>query len=93
MNIPSRIRIKKKIWYEIVYADVVKNDPECDGYCDGNSRQIILKIDQDNENMIKTLIHEIFHAIQFEYRIPIPHSLISKLENAVYSFLTLNGWI
>lgn len=93
MKIPHRIRIKRNVFYEIVFAEVVKNDYSCMGYCDGDNKQIILKIEQSKESMIKTLIHELIHAIEFTYKTPIPHKITEMLENGIYAFLKLNKWI
>lgn len=92
-KIPSSIRIKRNIKYDIVYQDLIKDDPTCLGLCDPNTRMIHLKTNQSDKDFIKTTIHELFHCFEFDYKIKIPHKEIGKLENAVYQFLVLNKLI
>lgn len=91
--IPNRIRIKAKVSYEIVTQDVIKNDPDCLGLCDDKTRHIYLRAVQSDTDRLKTLIHEVIHCWEFEYKIKIPHESTYKLEEAIYKFLTLNKFI
>lgn len=88
--IPSSVRIKAKIRYEIVYQDEIKSDPTCLGMCCDKKRTIYLKIKQSETSMKKSFIHELLHAMEFEYKIKIPHESIYGLEIAIYNFLILN---
>jgi hypothetical protein len=94
MNIPARVRIKRNVGYEVLYADLIKNDPDCVGYCDPETRQIILKNGLSQTQLIKAFIHEVIHAICFE-RIPfrVPHKIVYLLEEGTYQVLKLNGFI
>lgn len=93
MDIPSSIRITKRIKYEVVYQDEIKEDPECLGYSDPVTRLIHLKKDQTKQEEIETFFHELTHAICKEYSININHKEIYKIEKAIYKFLTLNKFI
>jgi hypothetical protein len=42
---------------------------------------------------MKTLIHEVIHAIEFEWNQPIPHKITYTLEEGIWKILKLNGWI
>lgn len=89
-ELPSRIRIKRNISYEIVYQDVIKGDEDCLGMCDPNTRHIYIKTGISKTDLKKTIIHELFHCWESEYEIKISHESIYKLEDAVLKFLTLN---
>jgi hypothetical protein len=63
------------------------------GECRFEYKQICLKKNQSDSEILKTLIHEMFHAMEFEYKIQLPHKAIYGLEDAVYKILKLNKWI
>ncbi len=90
MKIPSRIRITGRVSYEVLYSDVIKNDPHCMGMCDPNTRQIIIKNGMSEAKQIKTLVHELLHSIEFESKTPIPHKVTYALEAGIYKVLKLN---
>jgi hypothetical protein len=93
VKLPSKIRIKKSVAYDVVRQDRIKDDPDCLGLCDGESRIIFIKSGLSDSEELKTLIHEIFHAIEFEFDVPIPHATIHKLEAPIIRILKLNKWI
>lgn len=92
-KIPSKIRIKRGVSYDIVYQDIIKSDPDCLGMCDPNTRHIYIKKNISNTDLKKTIIHELFHCWESEYDIKISHDSIYKLEEAVLKFLILNKFI
>ena len=94
VKIPSRVRIKKGVHYEIVFQDRIQDDADCLGFCDGNTRIIFLKNGQNENELRKSLIHEILHALTFEYpKLKIPHSAIYELEDPILRLLVLNKWV
>jgi len=93
MRVPHKIRITSKISYEILYADVIKDDPTCHGHCCPEKKQIILKNGLSDSNIAKALIHEIIHCAEFETKTPIPHKITYALEEGFYKMLKLNKWI
>lgn len=93
MKIPHRVRIKARVAYDVVYADVIQDDPDCLGLCDFENRQIIIKNGQSEKETLKTFAHELFHSWEHEFKITIKHKDIYLLEDAVFNFLTLNKLI
>jgi hypothetical protein len=93
MKIPARIRIKRGVHYEIVWQSEIASDPDCAGLCDPNTRTIYLLIGMSETETIKTLIHEVTHALEAEWGEKIPHRLVYVLEEAVYKLLKLNKWL
>lgn len=94
MKIPHKIEIKPGIVY---YVNYVKrfDDPNQTGYCLGHDsevgcRTIWLKIGLPKKIMIKTFIHEVLHAIDFEWGIKIPHKLIDALEGPLFYLFSKN---
>ncbi len=93
MKLPSKIRIKRNIAYAILRQDIIADDPDCMGLCDSKARAIIIRSDLSDKQVIETLIHELFHAVAFEFGVKIPHKLIYALEAPVLKILKLNKWI
>ena len=90
-TIPSHIKIKNKVTYEVVWVDSFK-DTDVLGECRFDTKQIALKKNQTEREIMKTFIHECLHAMEFERGIKIPHKAIYQLEDAVYYFLFHNDW-
>lgn len=94
MKIPSRIKIKRGVVYEVAYQDEIQGDPDCLGFADGHAKMIILKNGLSEDELLETIVHEILHAFTFEYpRLKISHPLIYKLEKPIVNLIKLNGWV
>jgi hypothetical protein len=94
MRIPHKVEIKPGIAYYVTYVDKF-DDPNQFGYCLGEDsdigcRTIQLKKGMSAAKTAKTFIHEVFHAIDFEWGIKIPHKLIDALEVPLYHLFTKN---
>lgn len=97
MKIPPKVKIRrvagKTIWYKVVWQEVIRDDQSCMGICDPNERIIYLKMGMSKTDTIKTFMHEIFHAIEFEWDQPIPHKITDILEEGAFKLLKLNKWL
>lgn len=95
MKFPTKIRITSKISYEILYVPEFQDKGKYVTYgeCRRDQKQIVISLNQTPKEMIKSLIHETFHAMEYENKIEIPHKAVHKLEDAVLNVLKLNGWI
>ncbi len=89
--IPSRLKIKNKVAYEIVWVDEFK-EPTTMGECRFDSKQIAMKTKQSDKEQFKTFVHEVLHAICMERDIKINHRAIYQLEDALYYILFHNDW-
>lgn len=90
MDIPSKVRVTSKVTYLVFQSDAI--DPDL-GQCNPNTKQIILNTKQSPKEIRLTYIHELLHALSFEYEINITESQVQKLENAIYKLLLLNKLI
>lgn len=89
MKIPSRLKIKKGVTYEVVF---IKDFPDNTvGECRFDKKQIVLSTDQSEKDLIKTFIHEVTHAITHERKIKISHKAVYQFENALLYFFKENG--
>lgn len=58
--------------------------------CDPGSYEIRIKIGQTKAELFQCFIHEVLHAIEFEFPIDLSHRNIYKLEEALFQLLRLN---
>jgi hypothetical protein len=93
MKIPPKIRIKRGIYYKVVWQEVILDDHSCMGLADPKDRIIYLKLGMSNTDTIKTLIHELIHCCEFEWDQPIPHKITETLEEGIFKILKLNRWL
>lgn len=97
LRLPSQIRITRDIAYEVVFIKEFPQDPRSKyttyGECRYEEKQIVIALNQSKTEQIKKFIHEALHAIEYEYKIEIPHFIVHLLENAIFKVLKLNGWM
>lgn len=60
------------------------------GLCDGTNKVIYIAANNIQSEIFKTFIHEVLHAMEFEYRIKIEHEAIHQFEDAISDFLLMN---
>lgn len=90
-KLPSRVKIKNKVEYEVVLVDEFK-DKLTLGECRFHARQIAIKKDQSDKELFKCLFHELLHSVCEERGIKISHKAIYQLEDAIYYLLFHNKW-
>lgn len=91
---PETIVINENIWtVKFVRGPIEDEDGrgrDTVGLCDPSDQTIYIKMGQTPEERLKTFLHELLHAIENEYGIEIPHSLVHKLEDPFAKFLIDN---
>lgn len=91
--IPSQIRIKSKIAYEVVWIDTFE-DSNILGMCRYDEKQIVLKKGQSNTETLKSFIHECYHAVSFESpKLQLTERQVLILEEETFRIFKLNGWL
>ena len=91
-DIPRTVVVGENVW-EVRF---VRNMPCADkdrgtlGLCCDDDKEILVRLGIGKTEQAKTLIHEILHALEFEYKFSIPHELIYKLEEPIYRLLCDN---
>lgn len=78
-QIPHKVQIANKIFYEICWVERFDN-PEVVGLTNSNKREIYLKIDQSNKEKVLTYLHELMHAFSIENEIDLTEKQVSLLE-------------
>lgn len=95
-NYPERLKIGDR-WYRIRF---VKSIRRCTkqvgkgatvGLHDPARIEILIKAGMSHDETLKTLLHELVHAIEYEYEIKISHSGVYKFEEALFDFICANS--
>lgn len=60
------------------------DDKKTMGECDPSKREIRIKTGLTPKQRFRTLIHEILHALEFEYDLDLKHKLVYDLEMPLY---------
>ena len=91
-TIPSHVRTTSKRDYEVTYIDQFKDVDQL-GECRQDPPQIVIKSGQTSKEELSTGIHEILHALSFDYDINLTETQVLKLEKALLNLLRLNKLI
>jgi hypothetical protein len=60
------------------------------GLCDDGAHVILIKRGMSKAQTFRTVVHEVLHAIEFEYQLKVPHKLVYQLEKAIVDVLLMN---
>lgn len=88
MRLPKELLIGEEI-YKVVFVKAFKGDKLQIGQYDPDGF-IRIKTGLSKYERLETLVHEIMHALEAEYGVPMPHKLIKKLEGPVTEFIMNN---
>jgi hypothetical protein len=87
------VQIGDSIW-EIRFCKKIPDEPATTiGLCDPSEHTIYIKLGQSPQQRFKTFIHELCHAVCYEYGIPECHKVIYALEEPIYRLFADNGVI
>lgn len=89
IDYPHRVKVGR-VWYNIVWTKVIEGDQSAAGLCDEGARQITMLQGMGRKEMFRVFIHELIHAMEFEHLIPIPHSLVSQIDEPLAKTLLAN---
>lgn len=87
MQYPKSLKIRNKI-YSLEFTDSIA-EAGIWTVGDGVSK-IQVSVFQTEKEKLKTVIHEVLHAIDHEYKVKIPHGLIFSLEAPLTRFINDN---
>lgn len=60
------------------------------GLTDPSDKVIYIRMGQTAKGRLETFVHELLHAVEYEYEIEIPHALIYKLEGPLVRLILDN---
>lgn len=79
---PFDLKIRDEV-YPIRYVTKFR-DPKTMGECDPHKHEIRIKKGLTPKQEFRTIIHEILHALEFEYDLEMKHQLVYDLEKPLY---------
>jgi hypothetical protein len=82
--IPKQILIGDCLWNIELTTDFEK---DLYGKCNPSELKIYVKSDLSDFDQISTLVHEVFHAIEYTRNFEIGHRMIEKMENPIASLI------
>lgn len=94
IEIPTEVKIKKGITYRVHIVNKIPYQVEGEsltGYCHQETRTIWVSKRQRRPGLEKAFLHELIHAIQFEYELKIDHDDVYDLEKALYEVFRINN--
>lgn len=87
---PERLKIGDR-YYRIRFVKSIRRDKRAIGLCDEARAEILIHSGLSDDEKLKTLFHELLHAMEFEYNIKIPHHSIYQYEEAIFDFFCANS--
>lgn len=91
MKIPRQLVIKGAHWNVVLTRTLnVCEGEQILGLCDPSLRTITIDKKQTPKQQWSTFMHEVLHALEFEYQVPISHKIIEKIEGPLGDFVKDN---
>lgn len=88
-QIPSRIMIARKKWYDVVWSTNLTNyqGKQLYGATSQDPPVITIQTGMSPKLTVITYLHELAHALSFEYDLDLTEKQIQKLEKSFYYLL------
>jgi hypothetical protein len=77
---PRLIQVGKATYHVCFYSKLLEDDM---GYCDPDAKVLGISRRQSAKEMFATFLHEWSHAFEYEFKCPLGHPTIRKLEWAM----------
>lgn len=87
---PKFLNIKDERYQVLIVKHIPKESKTLNGLCDGDVKKIWIRKGQSPFGLFRTYIHEVLHALEFEYHIRIRHETIYELEVAIAALMQDN---
>ncbi len=77
--------------YQVLMVDKIPGEAATlSGLCDGDVKKIWIRKNQSPAGLFRTYVHEVLHALEFEWHIRIRHETIYQLEIAIAALMEDN---
>jgi hypothetical protein len=87
---PKTLNVKDETYEIRMVARIPGETKGLSGLCDGDRRIIWIRKNQSPVGLFRTFTHEVLHALEFEWKIPIRHKMVYQLELALSALMTDN---
>lgn len=88
-KLPSHIKITSKVSYEVVYIPEFA-DKKTLGECRPDVKQIVICSNQNPNEIVKVLLHEITHAVAIENEFDLTEKQVLALEEGFFAVIDKN---
>lgn len=86
-RIPHKVQITPKVFYEVLWGDLIHKYEDCDGVTKPDIKQIVIKQDLKPKEAVLTYLHEVAHAFSIENNIALTETQVLKIEASMYYVL------
>jgi hypothetical protein len=84
---PKKLHVRQEI-YRVIFTS--RLDKDTLGITDSGDRTIRIKLGMSRRQTFRTFIHEVLHALEFEFGIKIKHKSVYKYSKAIHHLLVDN---
>ena len=87
---PDTWYVNENPW-SLKFVKRIPGQPQSDlGNCDPSDSTMRIRLKQTRREYFQTFMHEVLHAIEFEYDMKIPHNVVHDLEEPLARFIEEN---
>lgn len=90
-RLPNRVKVGDSV-YSISYVDKIDKDDTLFGICHLWKKKIKICKRQPLDQIHSTLLHEILHAVAFEFGFKLKERKVRQLEGGLVKMFRKNGW-
>ncbi len=87
---PKFINVKDERYEIRMVTRIPKEAKTLSGLCDGDVKIIWIRKGQAPAGLFRTFVHELLHALEFEWKIKISHKMVYQLEVAIATLMLEN---
>jgi len=87
---PKELHVNEET-YSVRFVDKIPGEKlDVHGICDSGKHEILIRKDLTKSQTFRVFIHEVLHALEFEYEIKIEHKTVHQLEKAIGDLFIAN---
>lgn len=91
-DFPRELVIGGSIW-RVRFRRLIEGNANTLGLCCPATNEISIKTGQTPSERFKTFVHELIHAINYEYSLKENHKTVYKLETILHDLFVDNGLV
>jgi hypothetical protein len=90
VRLPRSFRVKGRRW-TLRFVPLVNGEPDTLGCCYRDNRIVEIKTGLNSRHRLEIWLHEIAHAIEFEYGVKMPHGKLADHADYLERVFNANG--
>lgn len=92
-DFPKELIIGESSWKVRWRRSIPEGGDRCVGLCDPETKTIHIRMGQTPAERVSTLLHELMHCAEVEYKFELKHKDIYRLEGPLAQILLQNAWV